>query len=388
MSARAPPADAQDDNSPVTVFHFDALLHPNQLQLAKNSLRKLTTIRHPNILRLIHSTESDTALWIITEPVQSLASFPLDQLSEESKIYGLTHLITALSFLNHEAQAIHANVNLASVWVTPAGEWKLGGMELCTKKAEQDQPLWSGLGDSMPTSRDYSSPEVRKSGWSVLRDLDCSALDSYHLHLFLYTLFNGPLPPGFSSTPTLPNVRGKFPTVLFPLWRRLGNPNPRARLSTKDLLILGAGSESTGAGWCTANRLVKLSAALEGFSLASEGDRLSLLRSLDNPSPALPPSFAQYKVLPSLVSAFEFGGSFSALLPLLLGLAKTLRLGKEEYAKVVTGPLVRMFGTPDRAMRMALLDGLSKFEENLTEKDVSEKIWPHLVRVAVTYFDR
>ena len=75
--------------------------------------------------------------------------------------------------------------------------------------------------------------------------------------------------------------------------------------------------------------------------------------------------------------AFEFGGGGPTLLPLILSLAASLP--EKEYSASIIQPLIRMFATPDRAMRMALLEGLDKFADKLTSKDVTERIWPHLV---------
>lgn len=92
---------------------------------------------------------------------------------------------------------------------------------------------------------------------------------------------------------------------------------------------------------------------------------------------ALPGEFLKYKVLPSLVKAFEYGGGGPQMLPLILGLAKDL--SEKEYQASVLQPLIRMFATPDRATRMALLEGLDKFADKLSTKDVVERIWPHLM---------
>lgn len=143
---------------------------------------------------------------------------------------------------------------------------------------------------------------------------------------------------------------------------------------------MGMGSVTSGGGWWPSNRLVKLSAALEGFALASEGEKAALIRTLkevDGQKFILPEAFLKYKVLPSLVQAFEFGGGGPTLLPLILSLADSLP--EKEYTSSIIGPLIRMFATPDRAMRMALLEGLDKFADKLTSKDVTERIWPHLV---------
>lgn len=392
----------RDDSTPVSIFHYESNPSPSSssssspyaenpskyFPLARNSLRKLRTLRHPNILKFLDGTETDTSIYIITEPIKSLSVAlkphrEREEVAEESKIYGLLHLATALSFLNKEGGSIHGNVKSESIFMAQGGEWKVGGMELCTKKDDEEGVIWN-MASYLPDARLYSSPEVRKVGWSALKEHDAAALDSYQLHLLLYTLFNGPLPVAFSGysevPPALPNVRGSIPASLFQVWRRLGNPNPRPRLKTDSFLELGMGSITSGGGWWPSNRLVKLSAALEGFALASEGEKAALIRTLkevDGQKFILPEAFLKYKVLPSLVQAFEFGGGGPTLLPLILSLADSLP--EKEYTSSIIGPLIRMFATPDRAMRMALLEGLDKFADKLTSKDVTERIWPHLL---------
>jgi len=42
--------------------------------LAQNSLRKLRTTRHPDVLKFIDAVESDTSIYIMTERVQPLSN--------------------------------------------------------------------------------------------------------------------------------------------------------------------------------------------------------------------------------------------------------------------------------------------------------------------------
>lgn len=410
----------RDDATPVSVFAFDLSapvphMRPADrkalLPLARNAFRKLRALRHPNILKFLDGSESDSAIWIITEPVQSLATL-LDSPgttsapADESKVYGLLHVSSALSFLNREGQSVHGGLRTTTVWVTPGGEWKLGGMELCSRLDEPDAVMWH-FGGLLPDSKTHASPEIRRGGWTALKEYDPSTFDSYLLHLFLYTVFNGPLPNSFlspsspSETPALPQARGSFPPALFQPWRRLGNPNPAARLKTTAFLDLG---QHPGAeGWWPSNRLVKLSAALDGFALATEDERTLLIRTLraiaagaaNSKTPALPNGFLKYKVLPSLVHTFEFssGSGGAPLLPVILDLASDSSFSssaqngggggglgddEKEYQREIVQPIVRMYATPDRAIRMALLENLERYADRLTNKDVNEKIWPHL----------
>lgn len=42
------------------------------LPLAKNALKRLRTMRHPDVLRLLDSAETQTAVYIAVEPVRPL----------------------------------------------------------------------------------------------------------------------------------------------------------------------------------------------------------------------------------------------------------------------------------------------------------------------------
>ena len=66
----------RDDGSPVSIFEFDANQpgKRNVFPLAKNALRKLRTIRHPDVLRFMDVVETDTTVQIMTERVKPLSA--------------------------------------------------------------------------------------------------------------------------------------------------------------------------------------------------------------------------------------------------------------------------------------------------------------------------
>lgn len=101
---------------------------------------------------------------------------------------------------------------------------------------------------------------------------------------------------------------------------------------------------------------------------------------------SFPPEFASYRILPSLVSALEFGGASAAvILPLVLQFGKNIP--PEGYPAVILAPLIKLFASPDRGTRMALLEQLPEFADKLDKKMVSEKIWPNLVGHIITILD-
>lgn len=98
----------QDDGTPVSVFVFDSNQPPrrNLLPLAKNALRKLRTVRHPDVLRFIDAVDTDSIIYIMTERVQPLgrAMQSLSMKSVKDKedwlVWGL-HRISVCAFIVH-----------------------------------------------------------------------------------------------------------------------------------------------------------------------------------------------------------------------------------------------------------------------------------------------
>lgn len=98
----------QDDNSAISVFVFDAN-EPGKralFPLAKNALRKLRTIRHPDVLKFMDVVETDTLIYIMTEPIRPLCAALNDwtargaQETEDWLIWGL-HRVSVSEFLHH-----------------------------------------------------------------------------------------------------------------------------------------------------------------------------------------------------------------------------------------------------------------------------------------------
>jgi SCY1-like protein 1 len=138
-------------------------------------------------------------------------------------------------------------------------------------------------------------------------------LDSYQLYLLIQTLFNN-LPPSADATS---QQRGSIPTALFSAARRLASANPKSRLKAEALWEIGFGNGEGGGGVAGAffreNRLIKVCNGLEGFSLASQGERAALVKSIKDSADSLPPEFLKFRVLPSLVQSFDHGTGWCIL---------------------------------------------------------------------------
>ncbi|KZO90737.1 ARM repeat-containing protein [Calocera viscosa TUFC12733] len=378
----------RDDNTPVSVFVFDSNVGNRRslMPLAKNALRKLRTIRHPDVLKFIDVVETESMIYIVTERVTPLR-VAMEQWTGKGKeredwaVWGLHRVCVALAFINDAGGSTHGNIRTDSVFVSTTGEWKLGGFEVLSQPKD-DQAVLYNLGGLIPDSGTYASPEIKKSGWSVLKELDTPTADSYALGILIHTTFNPqvPMPPTTlpPHPPPQPSSRGSIPTSIFPSYKRLLNPSPKHRLTAAAFLEIGmGGTGGDGSGFFSNNVLVKTCAGLENFSLGGDAEKQAMIRTLRESAGSFPPSFIAQKVLPSLLHALEFAGSTaSAILPLVFQFGKNIP--PAEYQSQIVGPVVKLYASPDRGMRMALLEHLEEYADKLDQKQVVSQVWPNL----------
>ena len=131
----------------------------SQLPLAKNAFRKLRALRHPDILKFVDGSETDSAVYIVTEKVVPLSSRigregdikPNSQSAletgtgEEWRTWGLSKITNALSFINESGQSTHANLRVSSVFVSPSGEWRLGGFDVLSTPRDPSPVLYVSI---------------------------------------------------------------------------------------------------------------------------------------------------------------------------------------------------------------------------------------------------
>lgn len=135
-------------------------------------------------LRYVDSIETETHVYIATERVKSLDAVLSDwdsstilsgpgkaKAKQEWLAWGIRSIGTALAFVNAPPLSQHhALVLSSSIYITPALEWRLGGFDLLTGKDDQSGALWGAEGLVGRKAGEVSCPEVRKSGWSALRE--------------------------------------------------------------------------------------------------------------------------------------------------------------------------------------------------------------------------
>lgn len=90
-----------------------------------------------------------------------------------------------------------------------------------------------------------------------------------------------------------------------------------------------------------------------------------------------PEDFFKVKVLPELLKAIEFGGGGPKSFSLVMRIAT--KLSEDEYDSQITPVVIRLFSSPDRALRVCLLDNLPLMIDHLSQKIVTDKIFPQMV---------
>jgi SCY1-like protein 1 len=380
----------KEDSSTCSILVFDSTIPVNNprrssLALAKNALRKLRTTRHPDVVKLLDSAETPTAVYIAVESVvplgKALEEMKAKQSQREEWVgWGLSKIASAVKFLNADAGSTHGTVRMESIFMSSSGEWRLGGFEL-TSSTQDESPTLYNFGNLIPESNRLAPPEVRQGGWGTLRDLEPHTLDSYMFALLIVEAYNGSLPPTISGVP----AQGRVPAPIYQLVKRMMVPNAKSRLPTATLLSAG---QAVG-GFFAENRLFKVANGLDGFVLAREENRMEIMRQLKTSSDSFPPEFLQYKVLPALVNALAMATSNqnantlsntlqpNRILPLVLQLG--VSLSDTEWIQSVAPPILKAYTSPDRGVRIFLLESLNLYAHRLEAKMVSDKIWPNLL---------
>jgi SCY1-like protein 1 len=100
-------------------------------------------------------------------------------------------------------------------------------------------------------------------------------------------------------------------------------------------------------------------------------------RDLEQLTDDFPEDFFKMKVLPELLKSVEFGGGGPKAFGVVMKIAT--KLSNEDFEAKITPVLIRLFGNPDRAIRVCLLDNLPLMIDRLSQKIVNDKIFPQIV---------
>ncbi|KAE8354861.1 armadillo-type protein [Aspergillus coremiiformis] len=359
-------ATKRDDGSACSVFTFEIASNKSRLPLAKNAVRKSRTLRHPGVIKVLDTIETETSLYIITERVVPLSwHVKRRSLSEETSKWGLHTVASTLKFINDDASSVHGVVRASSVFASESGEWKLGGFDVLSSMNDEDAVIYT-YASLVPDAARYTPPEVVKGGWETIKRHPLTAVDAYGLGILIYEVFNG----GFSGGDQVGRTTN-IPPTMQASYKRLCAANPKLRLSPKHFVEQG---KKHGGFFQTP--LIRLTDDIDNLGLKNDAEREEFIKGLDELSDDFPEEFFKMKVLPELLKSVEYGGGGPRVLGAILKIGS--KLAQEEFNSKLTPVIVRLFANPDRALRVCLLDNLPLMIDYLPQKTVNDKIFPQM----------
>nr|DAD38609.1 TPA_asm: hypothetical protein HUJ06_012931 [Nelumbo nucifera] len=328
---------SKDDGSLVSIFSLSGSnAQDGHLAAGRNGVKRLRTVRHPNILSFLHSTETETfdgsitkvTIYIVTEPVMPLSE-KIKELGlegtqrDEYYAWGLHQIAKAVSFLNNDCKLQY--------------EWLIGSQ--------------------------YKPMELSKSDWALIRKSPPWAIDSWGLGCLIYELFSG---MRLAKTEDLRNT-ASISKSLLPDYQRLLSSTPARRLNASKLIDNSEYFQ---------NKLVETIQFMEILNLKDSVEKDTFFRKLPNLAEQLPRQIVLKKLLPLLASALEFGSAAAPALTALLKMGSWL--STEEFNVKVLPTIVKLFASNDRAIRVGLLQHIEQFGESLSTQVVDEQVYPHV----------
>ncbi|KAF2262291.1 kinase domain-containing protein [Lojkania enalia] len=357
----------REDGSKCSIFSFDVAANKSRLPLARNALRKLRTLRHPGVIKVLDTVETESYIYIATERLNPLSwQVKRKSLTEETIKWGLHNIAKTLKFINNDATSVHACIRPASIFFSESGEWKLGGFEALSSMKEDDAVLPT-FGSLIPDSQRYMAPEISKGGWEIIRQNPAHAIDAYNFGTLIFECFNG----SYHGSDQLGQMKS-IPPSMHQMYKRLLNPNPKARMSVGQFLDQGR-----RVGGFFQTPLIQVTEDIESLGLKADAERDKLLSQLDDVADDFPADFFKMKVLPELLKSVEFGGGGAKVFGTVMSIGK--KLTDDEYDTQITPVVVRLFANPDRAIRVCLLDNLPQMIDHLSQKLINDKIFPQMV---------
>jgi len=346
-----------------------------------NAVKRLRTLRHPYVLKLADSVESEEGVVLVTEPAVPLSAWLAYNREhrgadfEDAAVWGLYCLFSALSFLADDCKLVHGNLSVDTVWVTRGGDWKVGGFELCCAATPPDGSPFPDAafldaepaGLCPPVAR---SPEraVREGG--AMRGVPPAATDASRLGVLIADVFGGPLrnPSDVPTAPTSPPI----PSTLRGVVARLLSASPRSRPT--DFTAALSRCEYFK------HPLVGALLFVDTLALKEPADKARFFKSLPTLLPRVPDAIAKYRLLPALMNALEYGaagGGGTVVLAPILEIGG--RLPPAEYATDIVPCVVRLFANNDRATRVQLLHHLPAYIDKLAADVVNTAVFPSIV---------
>jgi len=359
----------KSDGSAVSIFICGKKdLDSFQISSAKNAEQMAKALRHPNILRSLDSIEVEGGFYLVTEAVVPLLSFDAADNDDGGApaIWGFYQALDALGFL-HQSGFTHGLFGPASIFVTPHGDFRLGGFDLCRKDATADG-LLAGWRRSSPGISGWPEPP------SSLKDngMPTVGIDLWGVTLMSAYIFGsaGASQRGVDYRVDLARLPKDLPAELRKPVADLQRQGPlRGKNPVADLLKNP---------FFEANSSVQVMSFLNNIHIKSEEEKDAFFEGLPACLESVPQGQQKRQLLPELLTAQKFPGQEAAqVLPAILKIG--VRLKDDEFKEKVAPLVIQLFQSPDRAIRFRLLTSIGDMIDSLDDGMINDKIFAECV---------
>lgn len=124
------------------------------------------------------------------------------------------------------------------------------------------------------------------------------------------------------------------------------------------------------------NDLVDTLLFLEEIQIKDKAEKNRFFGALTNQLDNFPDNVCRQKILPQLITAFEYGDAGSAVLAPMFKLGRLL--DEIEYQKRIVPCVVKLFASTDRVTRSRLLQQLDLFINHFQPQIVNDQIFPQV----------
>ncbi|KAF7550978.1 hypothetical protein G7Z17_g5324 [Cylindrodendrum hubeiense] len=360
----------REDSSNCSIFSFDITANRSQLPLAKNALKKLRTLRHPGVIKVLDAVETETYIYIATERVVPLRwHVRRKSLSPETIKWGVHSIARTIKFINDEASSIHGCLKVGSVYTSESGEWKLGGFDVLSSVKDDESIIYT-YGSMVPDAGRYAPPELARGGWEVIKKNPHTAVDAFNLGALLFEVFNGEY-SGADQAGQTKNI----PPTMHSSYKRLCNANPKARTTVGNFLDQG-----NRAGSFFDSSLIKLTEGIDNLDIKSAEEREEFLTGLDEISDDFPEEFFKMKIMPELMKSAEFGGGGPKAVGVVLKIAT--KLSAEDFESKITPFVMSGFTDVAPIVREQTLKSVLVIITKLSDRTINGDLLKQLARTA------
>ncbi|CAM9471877.1 unnamed protein product [Chrysoparadoxa australica] len=359
----------QQSEERVNIFRLDKTKTSSSCREAgQRCFSKLRSLRHPFILSCIDSAELETELVLATEQAQPLgdwlAALDNDLKHKDAQVaWGLHCVLSALKFLHVDCKVSHNNLSMDTIFVAPGGDWKLGGLDLLGPLDGSDYSIMS-MSSIQPAQ--FQSPERRAGNWSLVNSSPTQAQDIWALGKVLEAVYSQGIPP-----------------ALVKYIERMVHEIPKKRPTANSYLTCAYLKQPC----------VKSMEFFESYHVKTAAEKEAFFSAGSFDASLFPPDALANKVGACIVSDLQRsitnaaaakagGGSGNAgvrsavqmLLPPLLSCTAEMEEGP--FRATVEPALVRLFAVNDRGIRVMLLSKLDSFASRFEKETVNKLFDP------------